>query len=655
MKYDEQEIRKTLEVIRPDFVEVRIIGTNFTASGYFTDADTLLNSLKRYSEKEGVNFYMVMNEINPACYSRQQKDCFIEKPKETTSDKDIVTRDWLLIDMDCDRPSGVSSTEEELNRAKTKAKDVYVYLQGAGFEKPVVAVSGNGVHLLYKIQLLNDESSTKLIKDCLVALDILFSDDTVKIDTAVYNSARITKLYGTMACKGRNTDDRPHRMSKLTSIPDEIKVTDVAVLEKLAGTIPKPPKQTYTQQQFDLDSFISKSGLRVSGDTTYGGTRKITLEECPFNPEHKNKDAAIFVMSNGAIGFKCFHASCSSKTWQDVRTKYEPKAYETIRRITPRINSEEPVPFDAVPDEPDFYTVETAKEIDRSSIVTIKTGFKGIDDLMMGLNKQEVSCVSGFSGSGKSSILSQMSLNVIAQNYKVAIFSGELTESKVVNWIQLQAAGRQHTISNYNKNFFSVPADKKKLINKWLANKLFIYNNRKGDDVGTILQKLEQCIAKNKVDFVILDNLMAMNLDGYIGDENKKQKTFVLTIMKLAKKWDVHIVFIAHPKKPDGFLRKKDVSGSGHLTDAPDNVFLIHRNDVDFKAASKEMFRWKADHYVYSYDNVIEISKNRDFGVHDEFTGLYYETESKRFLNERYEPLQYDWEEDLDYSLPFDL
>ena len=126
MNYEE-EIKKAFDVVNPDLVEVRIIGSGFTASGYFRTADTLLKALSRYQNKQGVNFYMVMNDIDHACYSRTQSERFIERPKETTSDKDITGRKWFLIDLDADRPSGVSSTNEELKSAITKGGEIYVH------------------------------------------------------------------------------------------------------------------------------------------------------------------------------------------------------------------------------------------------------------------------------------------------------------------------------------------------------------------------------------------------------------------------------------------------------------------------------------------------------------------------------------------------
>lgn len=647
MNYNELEVRKTFELMVDDLTEVRIIGNNITASGYFKDVDTLLKNLKQYENRQGLNFYFVMNSVNEGCYSRQQRDCFIEINRNnktpTTSDKDIVKRNWLLLDIDCERPSGVSSTDTELQKAKDKANKVYRYLKNEGFEQPIVAYSGSGTHLLYRISL--DPSETQLVKDSLLALDMMFSDEEVKIDTSVFNASRITKLYGTMAVKGRNTKERPHRLSKIVNYPNEIKVNDAELLIKLAKNLPEPPKRTFQAQEFDIDSWLSSNGIVVKEQANFNGGRKLILEECPFDSSHRGKDAAIFVLNNGAIGFKCFHASCSQYTWQDVRKKYEPNAYNRVevKRLEPRLNSLKKPELKT--NEPLFFTSTTIKPKDRSQIVSIETGIMKLDKKIIGLNKGEVSCVSGLRGSGKSSLMSQIALEAVQRKYKTALFSGELSENRVLEWLQLQAAGKLYTQPTKYENYFYVDDKTKYYINKWLDNKIYIYNNNYGNDAQKILNSVEQCITKNKVDLVILDNLMSMNLESLSGDKYERQTKLVLGLVRYAQDNDVHILFVAHPRKSIGFLRLEDISGTADLTNAVENVFIVHRVNMDFKAKSKLTFGWRDDNDLYNYTNVIEVCKNRDLGIQDYFVGLQFEVESKRFLNEKYETKHYDWEE----------
>jgi len=309
--------------------------------------------------------------------------------------------------------------------------------------------------------------------------------------------------------------------------------------------------------------------------------------------------------------------------------------------------------------EPLFFTAKTIKPKDRSQIVSIRTGIKELDKKIIGLNKQEVSCVSGLRGSAKSTWLSQIALEVVHDGYRVALFSGELAENRVLEWLQLQAAGKNHTHSTKYENYFYVDNDDKAKINSWLDQKLFVYNNRYGAKSSDLLKSIEDCIVNKKVDLVILDNLMSIDLDATSYNKNEKQTSFIQSVVKFSREHDVHIVLVAHPRKAIGFLRMDDIAGTADLTNAVDNVFIIHRVNNDFKRLTKQMFLWKPDNEIYDYDNVIEICKNRDLGYQDELIGMYYEKESKRFSCVSDNQKIYGWEydgitADESVSLPYD-
>ena len=278
-----------------------------------------------------------------------------------------------------------------------------------------------------------------------------------------------------------------------------------------------------------------------------------------------------------------------------------------------------------------FLTSTDIRPRDRSQIISIPTGLVELDKKIIGLNKGEVTCVSGLSGSAKSTWLSQLSLEVVNGGKKVALFSGELHESKVLDWLQLQAAGKAFTIPTQWENYFYVAPFVKPYINQWLEQKMFVYNNNYGNKVDDLLAAVSHCIKTKGVDIVILDNLMSIDLGATNFNKNEKQTEFIHSIVALAKQNDVHIALVAHPRKSQGFLRKDDIAGTYDLTNAVDNVFIIHRVNRDFKRLSQLTLGLPADHPIYEYYNCIEICKNRDLGYQDELIGLYFEKESKSF------------------------
>lgn len=243
----------------------------------------------------------------------------------------------VFVDFDPVRPSGISATKEEVEKAEQMANKVYEYLKSLGFSEPVKAFSGNGCHLLYAIRFLNNEENVKLIEKCLKALDKLFSNEYVDVDVKNFNPSRICKLYGTKAQKGADTEDRPHRMARIIGDVKDVEPTAKMYFEKLADEIPeeeiKPAKyNNYNPTEFEIEDWMGKYGIRYRIKADSDST-KFILDECPFDHNHKAPDSMIFKMPNGAIGFKCLHNSCRNRTWQDLRVMYEPDAYEKQMQI----------------------------------------------------------------------------------------------------------------------------------------------------------------------------------------------------------------------------------------------------------------------------------------------------------------------------------
>ena len=92
-----------------------------------------------------------------------------------------------------------------------------------------------------------------------------------------------------------------------------------------------------------------------------------------------------------------------------------------------------------------------------------------------------------------------------------------------------------------------------------------------------------------------------------------------------------------------------DVSGSGDLSNAVDNAFIIHRNNHDFQKFTRQEFGWKPTDDIYTSTNVIEICKNRDLGAQDEFIPLWFEESTKRLKNELTEYKHFGWEENIEF------
>lgn len=641
------------------FTEVRILG-RFQYSGYFNNVDSLINAIKPYAEMDDEQIYFVLNKIDNACYGRQQSGKIIKSPKITTNDNDIVRRCFVFVDFDPIRKSGTNASDEEYKLAHKKAQEVFVFLRKQGFSEPIISKSGNGLHLTYKVDFPTDDETTQTIKRFYEYLAKQFSDEKVDIDAKVFNLARLCKLYGTVAKKGANLQDRPWRMSEIIYVPKEIKTTEFEKFTTLANLLPQDVEQSTRakrtnpyRQAFDLVDWMNEHGIKFR-EKKSGSSTLYELYECPWidqHSDHKNWDSALFVDVDGKITFNCTHSHCKDKTWFDVRVHYEPDAYnKPIYNNQNQWQQAKPKQrkYEIKGEIPElgkkWLTMSSIKKIDLSKMEGVKTGFTELDRSIVKLHYGEVTVLSGSNAAGKSSWLNNLILNIVNQGVPTALWSGELPEPILKAWLQMVAAGKNNLrLSQYNDGKYYVPSNIGERIDKWMDDKLFIYNTEYGNQWEQLLADMEEMFNAG-IKVFVLDNLMAMNVDLISGDKNEKQKQVILKIKEFAKKKNVHLILVAHPRKTTAFLRKNDISGTSDLQNAVDKIFIIHRVNNDFFRAGAEFFGQNEIQRWQGYGNVIEVCKDRLYGVVDFMVGMHYEIESRRFKNTVDENIKYGWE-----------
>src|SRR5205814_1709283 len=133
-------------------------------------------------------------------------------------------------------------------------------------------------------------------KAIIAAAAFQFTDAAVSVDLTTFNAARIWKLYGTFACKGDATEDRPHRLSRILEAPDPINKVPRDLLELVASLAlkPEPGRKAETSGShhangFDLERWISEHSLPVVSHGSWEKGHRWILNPCPWNPNHTNR------------------------------------------------------------------------------------------------------------------------------------------------------------------------------------------------------------------------------------------------------------------------------------------------------------------------------------------------------------------------------
>ena len=200
-------------------------------------------------------------------------------------------------------------------------------MSSQGWPPTILADSGNGAHLEYRIDLPNDEKSTALVRAVIEAIGQQFTGQGVDVDRKVFNAARIWKLYGTTARKAHNMPDRPHRLAQLVEVPERVEVVPVEKLRALAAMVAKPEPSRPTassngdgRPRLDVPAWLTARGVafKVKDRPGDNGQTVYILDECPFDSNHK-KTATVMQWPSGKLGAQCFHNSCSGKHWQEFK------------------------------------------------------------------------------------------------------------------------------------------------------------------------------------------------------------------------------------------------------------------------------------------------------------------------------------------------
>ena len=192
-------------------------------SGYFDQEEPFVEAAKLAS-LNGSGVYCTINVCNPQilarCANRAQEFAEI-----TTSDRDIVRRRYIPIDLDPVRPAGTSSSDEQHEAAIQRGYEVYHFIKDNQWkEEPIMVDSGNGSHLLIPYDCDNNEETKQFTIGLLNALAQRFNDSQIKVDESVFNAARIMRLPGTMNRKGDNLTKYPHRLCKILHVPDGLQI-----------------------------------------------------------------------------------------------------------------------------------------------------------------------------------------------------------------------------------------------------------------------------------------------------------------------------------------------------------------------------------------------------------------------------------------------
>lgn len=311
-------------------------------------------------------------------------------------------------------------------------------------------------------------------------------------------------------------------------------------------------------------------------------------------------------------------------------------------RVLQYINKPLEIPVENVSD------LSKAEDFDIEHAEGLYTGIKELDDQIYKLTFGTLNIITGKSGEGKSVFVNQVAIcQAVQQGYDVFVFSGELPAPILRNWVETNMIGREHiTMKDGHVRVFN--PEQRKLMQNWYAGKVLVYDDDYNTTATALLNKMEELARKCGTKVFLIDNLMMIDLECNEEGRLQAEKEFVNKLIFFAKKYNVLVFLVAHPRKT-GEIRvtKEDIAGSGNIVNLAHMVFSVHR----YTAKEKEGETNTRNQYIkgkepISEDSCVEVLKNRITGILP-LVKLYFDYPSYRFYKKPSELwFRYGWNKD---------
>lgn len=199
------------------------------------------------------------------------------------------------------------------------------------------------------------------------------------------------------------------------------------------------------------------------------------------------------------------------------------------------------------------------------------TGFDKLTKLLGGLRPGELTIVSGATGAGKSTILSQLSI-------------GFMQQGQPTLWGAFEN-GNKEQIKKMVKQFAQIdfkehPEGKDYWIDKLAELPLWLLDFTDNADMELVFEAMEYAVKAYDVQHVILDNLQFVIGTQFRGDERYDgQDKVVERCRQFARDFKIHVTLVAHPKKydEDKEITAMQISGHAKTVQEAYNIIILQR------------------------------------------------------------------------------
>lgn len=307
-----------------------------------------------------------------------------------------------------------------------------------------------------------------------------------------------------------------------------------------------------------------------------------------------------------------------------------------------------------VPSVADLSDVEPTEYEDVDGVTT---GLKAIDDELMRLFFGTLTIVSGQPGSGKSSLLTQLACNSLDNDISTWLFSGELPNGVEKSWFNYIFAGPRNitdAISRRGNPYKKISTTTLAEINKTYKGRWHIYRDDYDNTLDKLIASMTDTVRKYGARCLILDNFMCIDTETS-EEELRSQTDTIKKLIEFAKKYQVAVILVCHPRKMDAGTNVGiyDIAGTSNIVNLAHRTIGLRRvTDAERENAAKYSEKRRQ---LLKYDVIVTVVKDRMFGRQNIDVGLYYDPASRRFFSDMNEyDRRFSWDK-KEYKEPLPL
>ena len=229
------------------------------------------------------------------------------------------------------------------------------------------------------------------------------------------------------------------------------------------------------------------------------------------------------------------------------------------------------------------------------------TRFQNLNDTLKGFRRGEMTVITGRTGSGKTTFMSEYSLDLCSQGVSTLWGSFEVRNVRLVRMMlkQFSLIDLDVKLEEYDQvaeRFSQLP--------------LYFTTFHGTNSVENVLDAMAHAVYVHDIAHVIIDNIQFMigsgsgNIDRYT-----KQDQCIELFRKFATLHNVHVTLVIHPRKDmEERLTIHSIFGGGKATQEADNVLLLQTEETESQVKRK----------------YLEVAKNRYAGDLESFPLTFY-------------------------------